>query len=71
MAKQTTDRVSKIAGRLLRQLTRICSDPLLGAPKWLYDDGRTRVRLTDVGALAASCLSQDETKGKRKAKRKP
>lgn len=61
--KQTSDRVSRIAAKTMALLKGERST-------WLVCMAHG-VRVSDVRALAASCLSQDETKGKRKsAKRK-
>jgi hypothetical protein len=62
--KQTTDRVSRIAARYLATFARLKKANKLGDnSRVLGTDG---VRWSDLAALAASCLSQDETKGKRK-----
>lgn len=53
--KATSDRVSRIAGRYLRGLATV--------PKGLLV--RTvEVDVRDLKALCASCLSQDETRGR-------
>lgn len=67
--KQTSDRVSRIAGRVLERLKefgpgRSSSVYLLPGPLWRMCSAH------ELKALAASCLGQDETKGKRKARRK-
>lgn len=57
--RQTSDRVSSIAGRLLAHLTGLELDTplvILGCS------------LRDLRALAGSALNQDETKGKRPKK---
>ena len=64
--KQTSDSVSKIAGRLLRKvrgMQRIWGQR--GAA-----DIYVRITVADLGALCGSALSQDEVKGKRTAKRR-
>lgn len=54
--KQTSSRVSRIAARILATTPR--------AKLWVF-------RVSDVRALAASCLSQDETRGQQaKSKRR-
>ncbi len=59
--KQTTSRVSSLAGRILA----LCETGVVywsaeGAP-----DGAVNITRT-AKSLAASCLGQDETKGRRK-----
>lgn len=70
--KQTGDRVSKIAGRVLERLKeRKRNLPInvrrTNAPVGIWTDQGTYdfARVRDIEALAASCLSQDEVKGKR------
>ena len=65
--KETSDRVSGIAGKVLRVLraARLPKDWVV-----LADLQRGAVSVGDVKTLAASCLTQDTTKGKRPAKRK-
>jgi hypothetical protein len=62
--RETSDRVSRIAARLLRAMK---------ARPWLTvllaDDFTQKDITRNVKALAASCLNQDQTKGKRPAKR--
>lgn len=55
--KQTSDRVSRIAARVLRRLE--------GFHESLPACVLSGATVKDLRALAASCLSQDETKGKR------
>ena len=56
--KQTTQRVSRIAGSVLQQLEGESSKTRM----WTWNGGT--ITIGDVRALAASCLSQDERKGK-------
>jgi len=56
--KETSDRVSKIAATILGIPPN--------TPLTLYIGGTTKITIADLKALAASCLSQDQTKGKRK-----
>lgn len=63
--KQTSDRVSRIAGRVLAQFEGVAA----GTAVWNYWKGG-RLTVGELRALAASCLSQDETKGKRRKVRK-
>ncbi len=61
--KQTSNRVSSLAGRILA----LCE---IGEVYWLADggaDGMTNIT-RKVKSLAASCLAQDETKGRRKGR---
>jgi hypothetical protein len=58
--RETSDRVSKIAAKVLAKL-KDCDD---GCPVCVA------VSFPELKALAASCLNQDQTKGKRPAKRK-
>ena len=53
--RETSDRVSRIAGRTLAALGEFRASDLV-----LF-------RVGDARALAASCLAQDQTKGKRKS----
>ncbi len=62
--KQTSDRVSGIASRVLAKLKR---QPR-GMPTCL--SMLTEITPAEVRALAASCLSQDETNGKRAVKKR-
>ena len=64
--KQTSDRVSRIAARVIGQLKAVRE---MGRIKNLYDDGMVQVKLDDVWALAGSVLTQDETRGPRKPSR--
>ncbi len=67
--KQTSDRVSRIAARVLakcRSEYTAAADQLGLADKW-YEE---IVTIGELKALCASVLSQDETKGKRKKRRK-
>lgn len=59
----TSDRVSRIAGRVLASLRPWPAR----APIYVLG---VRLTVGDVRALAASCLAQDETRGPRKSKRK-
>jgi hypothetical protein len=59
--KRTSDRVSTIAGRVLGKLD---GDTSL----WVTMFHGLKIR--DVRALAASCLAQDEAKGKRAKKKR-
>ena len=59
--KQTSDRVSAIAARVLSTLR-----PYRAQRRMLYTSDYTGViSYGELRALAASCLGQDETKGKR------
>lgn len=60
--KQTGDRVSKIAARVMREWERQSNYEFWPAKK----SEQSSVTWSDVLALAASCLAQDETRGKRK-----
>jgi len=66
--KQSSSRLSRIAAKLMRLMRH------KNARAWLYysHGGKTNTALItgDVLALAASVLSQDETKGQGKAGRK-
>ena len=62
--RETTDRVSRIAGRLLRAASDFADDDAISS---LYGGCSARVTFGELRALAASCLAQDETKGKRTA----
>lgn len=65
--KQTTDRVSRIAARLLAKYKQI---GLGGHDEGWFVLAGDNVKWGAVAALAASVLSQDEVKGKRPAKRR-
>jgi hypothetical protein len=54
--KQTSDRVSRIAAKIL------ATPP---DPRLVILFATTRITWREVRALAASCLSQDEVRGKR------
>lgn len=56
--KQSSSRLSTIASKVLRQLK--------GVPLSAAICGWHRIAVADVNALAASVLSQDETKGQKK-----
>ena len=53
--KKTSDRVSSIAARVLS------ADDLPGRAVIMYRGDRVLLTVADLRALAASCLSQDET----------
>jgi hypothetical protein len=65
--RETGDDVSAIASKVLRVLraTRLPKDWVV-----VTDLKRHSVSVGDLRSVAASCLAQDETKGKRPAKRK-
>jgi hypothetical protein len=66
--RETSDRVSSLAARLLAALRRsISPENNGGTVLWVGGEHFTRHQLASV---AASCLTQDTTKGKRPAKRK-
>lgn len=63
--KQSSSRLSTIAGRVLRQLAQRKIDNCA----WRNNEEVTeddRIMVRDVKALAASCLSQDEVKEQKK-----
>jgi len=63
--KRTSDRVSRIAASLLNEMATSERDwgRMRATDTWAWPVGKLK-------ALAASCLAQDEHRGKRKAKRK-
>lgn len=69
--KQTSDRVSRIAARMMKRMGKRGTYRV--SLEWLNAHGAVVAELDvtrDTRALAASCLSQDETKGKQKKVRK-
>lgn len=64
--KRTSDGVSRIAGKVLRILQNDKPHDVLVCEFPLGDPKSEKITVADVKALAASCLSQDEVKGKRK-----
>lgn len=65
--KQTSDRVSRIAARLLAKHRKLTAAHKLSVNSPVI--GTDGVRWGDLAALAASCLNQDETKGPRRRKK--
>ena len=66
--KQTSDRVSRIAARVLQRLNGLPAKMELASGDW--ESPLSWVTVGEARALAASCLSQDEHRGKRPAKRR-
>ena len=62
--KQSSSRLSTIAGRVLRSLPDPSWDRTRRGVQHVLDGDQ--IRLEDVRALAASVLSQDETKGQKR-----
>ena len=63
--RQTSDRVSKIAGRVMKRWERLRKQYATSWPLLKSEDA-SEVTWSEVLAMAASCLNQDQTKGKRK-----
>jgi hypothetical protein len=66
--KRTSDRVSAIAARVLRKIGTVVSGEV--SDDEFYLGFADRVTYGEVRALAASCLAQDEVKGKRPKKKR-
>lgn len=62
MKKRTSDRVSRIAAKLLAKYKAL---GVSGLEKDWFILTYEKVKWGDVAAMAASCLGQDEVKGKR------
>lgn len=64
----TSKKVAAIAGKILQQLAK---PEKLGCLYLFVSDGKTVLKLADVKALAASCLTQSPDRPKKSAPSKP
>lgn len=59
--RETSDRVSTIAGKVLRLTSEYSRNTMV----LMTLEGSERVTVAELRALAASCLAQDEQRGRR------